>query len=212
MKHYTLFTALFILAVAGPANAVMIDFNSLTPGTYSESEFNNFFDGVYFENNGGSFEIVGGASNYYVDDNYGGLRQDIERFEPYLSTTATFDFLADSVSITHLCDMPHSVIFFMRLFDADHNLLSQISEVYHPIDPFFPLMSFALEYDSDFANIASVEFWSDDFNYTQGDGYWDNFAFNNTQPIPEPATIFMLSFGLIGIFGKRKLSKPISKF
>jgi hypothetical protein len=211
MKHVTLFTALFILAVTGSAHALMIDFNSLGPGTYSESEFNNFFDGVYFENNGGSFDIAGDSSNHYVDDNYAGPRQDIERFEPYFSTTATFDFLTDSVSITHLNDMPHSVMLFMRIFDVDHNLLSQISEVYIPADPFLPLTSFVLEYDSGIANIASVEFWSDDFNYTQGDGYWDNFTFNDVQPIPEPATILMLSFGLVGIFGKRKLSKSIAK-
>jgi hypothetical protein len=98
----------------------------------------------------------------------------------------------------------------MRIFDVDHNLLSQISDVYIPSDPFHPLTSFVLAYDSGVANIASVEFWSDDYNYTQGDGYWDNFSFKEVQPVPEPATILMLSFGLVGIFGKRKLSKRIT--
>jgi hypothetical protein len=95
----------------------------------------------------------------------------------------------------------------MRVFDTDHNLLSQINEIYSPTEPFFPLTSYVLEYESGLANIASVEFWSDDFNYTQGDGFWDNFTFNDAQPIPEPATIVMLSFGLLGLVGKRKLSK-----
>lgn len=204
MKRIILLMAFILFFVAGPANAVMIDFDSLAPGTYSESEFSDLFEGVSFDNNGGSFNVVGDSSNYYINDYYGGQRQDIIRFEPYLSTVATFDNLTDYVSITNLCDMPHAVMFSMRIFDTDHNLLSQVSDIYSPTDPFFPLSSYVLEYESDLANIASVEFWSDDFNYTQGDGYWDNFTFNDAQPIPEPATILMLSFGLVGLIGKRK--------
>ena len=207
MKRIILLIALVLFFVAGPANAVMIDFDSLAPGTYSESEFSDLFDGVSFDNNGGSFNVVGDSSNNYINDYYGGQRQDATRFEPYLSTIATFDNLTDYVSITNLCDMPHAVMFSMRIFDTDHNLLSQVSDIYSPTDPFFPLSSYVLEYESDLANIASVEFWSDDFNYTQGDGYWDNFTFNDAQPIPEPATILMLSFGLVGLIGKRKFSK-----
>lgn len=215
MKHFALFTALFILLVAGPADALIIDFNSLAPGTYSESEFSNFFDGISFENNGGSFDIIGDACNRYVDENFGEPRQDIDlvnRGEPCSSTIATFDFLTDYVRITYLCDEVHGVEFSMRIFDTDHNLLSQVSDIYGGPPQNFPgpppLESFVLEYESDSANIASVEFWGDDLNYTQGDGYWDNFTFNNAQPIPEPATIVLMSFGLLGIFGKRrKLSK-----
>lgn len=208
MKRCVLYSVLILFAFMGTANAITYDFESLPEGTYSESEFSNLFNGVSFNNNGGGFEIFKSDLGSHVDDSYGGLRRDVSRFQPYLSTIATFDNLTDYVGITRLARNPHTVWFFLRAYDADHNLLSQVEQIYWPSDPFHPLASHTLEFKSDLANIAFVEFWSDDGNYTQGDGFWDDFSFSRS-PIPEPTTLMLLGAGLFGLAGNsyRKLKK-----
>ena len=68
-----------IFILVGQAGATVLDFNSLPNGTYAASESNHFFDGVHFDNNGGSFRIVDNPVDSRVDDIYGDLRQDVVR-------------------------------------------------------------------------------------------------------------------------------------
>lgn len=216
MKKFALALSIVLFALTGTANAITYDFDSLVAGTYSETSFNDLFDGVSFDNNGGSYQILKVGSNFVVDDIYNEPRQEKARralytFEPRKSTVATFDLLTDYVSITNICDSPDMVSFFMRVYDADHTLLSQIEKNYEPVvtQNGFLSLSYTLKFETGMAKIASVEFWSDDCNYTQGDGYWDDFTFN-AAPAPEPSTIILLTAGLLGVLGKRKFLKVIS--
>jgi hypothetical protein len=181
----------------GTADAlkVVYDFDTLQEGTYSESEFSSLFPGVSFENTGGhSFlaltdkdpnnihirSSTDDQSDDYDDDLYNGVN-----YRPTYSTIATFDNLTDYVGVSFYTDSPHLVGFFMRIYDINHNILGQIETSHagdnyligtsHPPDNFI----YGIDFRSSTTNIASIEFWDTDYNYTfNGDSYWDNFRFN----------------------------------
>jgi PEP-CTERM motif-containing protein len=57
---------------------------------------------------------------------------------------------------------------------------------------------------SAFSNVTSIKI----YNITDAGGLgWDNFSFNTTASIPEPATLLLLGLGLIGVAGVRRKFK-----
>lgn len=212
MKKYAiaLLPAFFLFIFLGTANAVMYDFDSLNDGAYSESDFSEFFDGISFQNTGGDYFNVtkDGNQDSNINNSFDGALLKDERWVPANSTIATFDYLTDYVSITHETDVIWTVAFIMRVYDNNDNLLTEVKQWHTSWNEYEPAMnSYTLDYKSDIANIAYIEFWNTDANYTDNaDGYWDNLGFNlsdpqpvsKPQPNPEPGTMLLFATGIFG--------------
>lgn len=204
-----LFILLLTLFISSFSYAVTYDMNSMTPGYYTESTFNNAFLGVSFNNTGGDgFDIRPTEVNgiYLGPDFSGNAIWNNPFYTTNNSTIATFSVPVFSVSVT-LGDYNRDSD-LLNLFAYDEND-TEIDNVSFE-NPESSYAGMTLGISSSIA-IAYVEFYG--VGLMENSVAWDNFSFNedvgssNQAPVPEPATIFLLGAGLAGLAGIRKKNK-----
>lgn len=204
-----LFILLLTFFISSFSYAVTYDMNSMTPGYYTESTFNNAFLGVSFNNTGGDgFDIL--QNSMYGSNLEPDFSGNVVWNNPYYtmnnSTIATFSVPVFSVSVT-LGDYNRDSD-LLNLFAYDENG-AEIGNVSFE-NPESSYAGTTLSISSSTA-IAYVEFYGE--GLLENSVAWDNFSFNedagsnNQSPVPEPATIFLLGAGLTGLAGVRKKNK-----
>ena len=192
-----------LLMAGGTATAVTFDFNSLTPGSYTEGSLSSLFSGVSFNNTGGdgftvydSTTLASGllqldfTGNVLLNDAYGA---------PGNSTIASFDYTTDFASVT-LGDLNQDYDdLYLFAYDSSNALLD--SDYF--ANPAGSYAGTTLSVSSLAGDIAWVEYYGVGTNYNSV--FWDNLSFNMTeQPVPEPVTFFLFGAGLLGLAGFRR--------
>lgn len=208
MKKLTIFlsiTALLLGTVITATGAVTYDFDSLSPGTYTEATFNSYFDGILFDNTGGhSLKVVSTsfpAPLHVLQANFSG---NVIINDPYWnsdgsrnSTIATFEALTDYVSITLGDGGVDQDNLFLNAYDSSNNLIDGVSF----LNPDTSYAGHTLSINSATADIAWVEFYGVDSSGLNS-VFWDNFSFNKgTTSVPIPSTLLLFGLGLLGLAG-----------
>ncbi len=198
MKKFLLLLGFLLLSglISVSAYAASYTMDSLAAGYYTEGNFSSMFLGVDFNNTGGAgftIQDISSQSTPLGPDFTGNAVFNSPYTNSGNSTIATLDNATDYVSVT------------LGDFNADRDELYlyayNSTDVLIASDHFSnPASSYAgttLMVSSLFDDIAYVEFYGVGVN--NNSVFWDNFTFNDSaEPVPEPATIFLLSTGLLG--------------
>lgn len=189
--------ALITMFVSSASFAVTYDMNSISAGTYSETNFNANFLGVSFNNSGGDSFVLHSASLYpdfsgnaVINSPYSTIGN---------STIAIFDTATDYVSVTMGDYNADADDLYLKAYSSNNSLVD--SDFYQ--NPSTSYAGYTLIVSSAMVNIAYVEFYG--IGVSNNSVYWDNFSFNETgAPVPEPTTILLLGIGLIGLVGSQR--------
>lgn len=190
-------TSILMLSAQGIACAITFDFDSITPGVYTESEFNAFFSGVTFGNTAGDyFEVQTISLSPDFSPTQAAINYPLAAVGG--STIANFDYLASFVSVTMGDYNSDQDDLYLYAYDSSNN---QLDDDYY-YNPGASTAGHTLSVSTATRSIAYVEFYAVGIGETNSI-YWDNFTFDD-YVVPEPASLFLLGMGLLGIVGKIK--------
>lgn len=187
----------FVIGFSGVANATLIDFDtspmgSLAPDTVLKEQYSSW--GVHFSAWEDSEEVNSVVTNSYAlysgnwwgNTNSGdfGPRHDILR--------VMFDDAANNVQWFVNSHGGNPILF--QAYDDQDTLLEEFS--HYSTYPNFDQVGFT---SSGIARIDMLQ-PSDSWGWTL-----DNLSFNmDTNPVPEPASLFLFGTGLVGFLARRK--------
>jgi len=191
----TILTAvLFVGLFAAPAQAVLIDFDSLADGYYDESSFSALFADLDFQNTGGGGFDVQSVSGGYPFSGKSILNNTYNT--PGNSTIVAFNSVADSVSVLLGDYGSDSDKLFLRAYDSANNLIASD-------EGDITSSEYGLTLSINAKNIAYVEFYGEGLHHNSV--YWDDFQYTLQGPaVPEPSTMLLFSTGLAGAFVRRR--------
>lgn len=190
MRNLFLGLALVFASATAHAAVISYDFDTVTAGTYTETDFSAMFGGVSFDNStNSSFSVT--SCSLLGDFTCGNAILNTGYSTVGNSTIATFDSLVDSVSVTIGDYNADADSLYLNAYDSANNLIA--SDFF--ANPSSSYNGYTLNVAA--ANIAYVEYYGVGL-YGGNNVYWDNLSFN-TQSVPEASTLLMLGFGLFGL-------------
>lgn len=196
-KHLcALLAATVIFGMSQGASAATIDLNSLTLGSYSETEFNSFFTDVSFDN------IVGDHFSAQTGPNSTVSILNGNSSVAGNKTRATFTDFMNYVSVDIGDFNSDADTLFLYAYDSANNLLDFASFD----NPASSRDMHTLEVNSLNLNIAYVEFYGVGIN-DANNVYWDNFSYSNEVPVPEPTSAVLGLSTLAGLLGIKRKQK-----
>jgi hypothetical protein len=196
----------FLLGIVGAANATTIDFDDLTSGYYTSVST----DGVTIT------DLMGGSVKVLYKNNEG-----VGYTSPYNSIAAsnwsvgygllfTFDSLVSNISLTGGDAGGDTDGWSMEAFDNLGNSLGYLATElnFSGADPVNPIAgSTYVDYRTLSLNVSGIK--SLKVVQTVWGSSWDNLTFDDSNPVPEPSTMLLLSIGIVGIAGvsRKKFKK-----
>ena len=182
---------LLTFCISVSAYAVSYTMDSLATGYYTEGDFSNMFVGVDFNNSGGAGFNIQAVT---LDPDFSGNAVYNSPFNTTGNNTcATLLNATDFVSVTMGDYNADSDELYLFAYNTSDILLDSD----HFSNPASSYAGTTLMVSSLFDDIAYVKFYG--VGVDNNSVYWDNFSFNiPAEPVPEPATIFLLSTGLLG--------------
>jgi len=174
------------------------NFDAVSPGTYTEANFNALFPGVSFNNTGGdAFEVL------YVSllpDFSGNAVLNSPYDTSGNSTIATLSSLVGFVSVTMGDYNGDADNLYLYAYDAASNLVG--SDLF--VNPASSYAGHTLSVSSAISNIAWVEFYG--VGLGNNSVFWDNFSFEGASVIPAPSAILLgtIGAGCLGWLRRRR--------
>jgi hypothetical protein len=174
------------------------NFNAVSPGTYTEANFNALFPDVSFDNTGG--DAFGVDEVTLLPDFSGNAAYNSPYSTPGNSTIATFSSPANYVSVTMGDYDADADSLYLYAYDAASNLVG--SDLF--ANPASSYAGHTLSVSSALSNIAWVEFYGVGVN--NNSVYWDNFSFEGASVIPAPSAILLgtIGTGCLGWLRRRR--------
>lgn len=185
-----------LLGAAGAASATAIDFESTALGGYSSLSFTDLT--ITYTN--GDFDVVDASPGAPISGHALTSWWQSPGANPFLITfndnTNVKDF---SIGVGDYNEDEDNT--YLQAFDADWNLIG--SDYY--LNPSWKYGGDNLSVITDTA-IKYVKFW--DSEPYAGAVLWDNISYASEEnPVPEPATMFIMGAGLTGLVAVRRKKK-----
>jgi len=195
---YLLVLSVLIFLFVGNVEARTYDFNTFSPGSYTETVFNTLFEGVTFDNTGGNDFSIRAIT---LQGDFSGNAVVNQPYNTYgNSTIATFSFPTNLVSVTMGDYGADDDYLYLFAYNSSNTLVGQATFT----NPFSSYMGTTLSVSTTDRDIAWVSFYGVGNN--NNSVFWDNFTFNEYRApsVPVPPAVLLFGSGLLGIFGLRQ--------